>query len=69
MRKTKDGYSLYQELQDAEEELQLIGKLSVQDNKLYFLEKNKKPILASFDDDKNLLIEFKKGLVTYRQVD
>ncbi len=69
LRKTKDGYSLYQELQDAEEELQLIGKLSVQDNKLYFLEKNKKPILASFDDDKNLLIEFKKGLVTYRQVD
>lgn len=65
LRKTNTGYNLYEEV-NTDEELKLIGKLSFNNNVLYFSEKSKDPVLATFDEKYNLLIQSKNGLITYK---
>lgn len=57
LRKTSDGYSLYLETISADEELQLIGKIAMQQHdQLLFTDSANTSYDASFDADQNLII-------------
>lgn len=66
LRKTKDGYSFYEESNDSEDGLLLIGKLSVFASEVTFTDNKGKMSKAEFDTSKNLSIENKKGSTLYK---
>jgi len=66
LRKTKSGYSFYREVNDEDEELVLIGKMTLENNKVAFVNANNKKIKAYFDASNNLIIEEEKGTVLYK---
>lgn len=56
LRKTAIGYSLYQELIDADDDLLLIGKVDVKNSRINFKNKKDKIVEAFFDTSKHLII-------------
>ena len=66
LRKTKEGYSFYEESNDSEDGLLLIGKLSVFAGEVTFTNNKGKMSKAEFDTSKNLSIENKKGSTLYK---
>ena len=66
LRKTKDGYSFYEESNDSDDDLLLIGKLSVFAGEVTFTNNKGKMSKAEFDSSKNLSIENKKGSTLYK---
>ena len=66
LRKTKEGYSFYEESNDSEDGLLLIGKLSVFAGEVTFTYNKGKMSKAEFDTSKNLSIENKKGSTLYK---
>ncbi len=66
LRKTKEGYSFYEESNDSEDGLLLIGKLSVLANEVTFTDSNEVKSNAEFDSSKNLSIENKKGSTIFK---
>ncbi len=66
LRKTKDGYSFYEESNDSDDDLLLIGKLSVFAGEVTFTNNKGKMSKAEFDSYKNISIENKKGSTLYK---
>ena len=66
LRKTSSGYKLYQELIGAEDDLLLIGKISIEDPNIYFENDNKEKIKASFDKTNNLIVGEGKEEINYK---
>jgi len=62
LRKTKNGYSLYEESNESEDGLLLIGKVVVMEASINFIDTNKTAFEAHFDASENLII--KKGTST-----
>ena len=56
LRKKNSGYSLYQETDQAQNGLLLLGQLIVENNEVWFLDPNEKKYPASFDVYHNLTI-------------
>jgi hypothetical protein len=56
LRKTAIGYTLYQELRDADDDLLLIGKIDVKNSKINFKNKKDKIVEAFFDTSNHLII-------------
>ncbi len=56
LRKTAIGYTLYQELIDADDDLLLIGKVDVKGLKINFKNEKDKTVEAFFDESNNLII-------------
>ena len=56
LQKTSNGYSLYQEVIGAEEDLLLIGKIKIEDSLLIFENDENEKTNAFFNESKNLII-------------
>jgi len=57
LRKTNQGYNLYQEHVDAEEGLSYIGKIFVVDKQAYFEDATEVRYIATFDENGNILLD------------
>ena len=67
LRKTSEGYSLYEESATAEDGLLLVGKLVLIDSQIKFTqESNGNTIDAAFDGNQNLIIGIGYKKVTYK---
>ena len=66
LRKTKSGYSLYKESKIEEEDLKLVGKLTIVENVIYFSEIPDGKYKASFDTSKNLSVDKNGKLIRYK---
>ncbi len=66
LRKTTEGYSLYEESSKAEDGLQLKGKIIVMDKVIKYLDTSGKAWDASFDQSGNLTISDTDSSVFYR---
>ena len=56
LRKTAIGYSLYQELIDADDDLLLIGKITVKGSEINFKNEKDKTVEVFFDESNHLII-------------
>jgi hypothetical protein len=56
LRKTAIGYTLYQELIDADNDLLLIGKITVKGSEINFKNEKDKTVKAFFDESNHLII-------------
>lgn len=56
LRKTAIGYTLYQELIDADDDLLLIGKITVKGSEINFKNKKNKIVEVFFDESNHLII-------------
>tara|TARA_B100000767_G_scaffold173421_1_gene162267 strand:+ start:53 stop:901 length:849 start_codon:yes stop_codon:yes gene_type:complete len=56
LRKTAIGYTLYQELIDADDDLLLIGKITVKGSDINFKNEKDKTVEVFFDESNNLII-------------
>ncbi len=65
LQKTSKGYSLYQELIGAEEDLLLIGKITIEDSNLIFENVKNEKTSAFFNESKNLIIGEGKNKIEY----
>ena len=65
LRKTTIGYTLYQELIGADDDLLLIGKIIIEDSDIYFKSDNKEKVTAFFDESNNLIIGEEKEKTKY----
>lgn len=65
LRKTSRGYSLYQELLGADDDLQLIGKVSISESIIIFVSDKNKSTNAYFDESNNLIIGEGKNKIEY----
>jgi len=66
LRKTKEGYSFYEESSASEDGLLLIGKIIGLDAGILFIDSNKNKLTAQFDAAQNLIIEKEEGEVVYK---
>ena len=66
LRKTKEGYSFYEESNESEDGLLLIGKVIVFDYEVTFTDSNNNKFNAEFDSSKNLIIDKEKGSRLYK---
>ncbi len=66
LRKTKEGYSFYEESNESEDGLLLIGKVNVLANEVTFTDNNNTRFHAEFDSSKNLIIDKEKGSSLYK---
>jgi hypothetical protein len=66
LRKTSKGFNLYQEYENLDDDLQLIGKLSVTPKRINFIDLNSKVYIARFDASGNLIIEEENKEVVYK---
>jgi len=66
LRKTSNGYSLYQEFNTAEDELLLLGKIIIIDSRIEFINTENQVINAFFDISKNLIIGDKEKKIIYK---
>lgn len=69
LRKTAEGYSLYQENGNAEDGLALQGKIVILDRLVKYLENTGKVYNAHFDQDGNLTIDNESYSATYKLMD
>ena len=56
LRKTAIGYTLYQELIDADDDLLLIGKITVKGSEINFKNEKDKTVEVFFDESNHLII-------------
>jgi len=68
LRKTKSGYSFYEESSESDDGLLLIGKIVLLETSINFTDTNKTTFNAYFDASKNLIIEKGTSTVFYRLV-
>jgi hypothetical protein len=68
LRKTSEGYSLYEETASAEDGLMLKGKIIIMDNVVKFLDTSGKVANASFDASGNLSISDGASTTVYTSV-
>ncbi len=69
LRKTSEGYSLYEETTTTDAGLLLVGKIEVMNSsKLFFTDASENIFKASFDASQNLIIQKKDGAVVYKIV-
>lgn len=68
LRKTTEGYSLYQEMKGAEDDLLLVGKLIVKDNVVTYFNTMGEKYKALFTKDKSLIIDLPGGKTQYELV-
>lgn len=69
LRKTSEGYSLYQETSEAEESLELIGKIVVLERVVKFMDTSGNVSDVIFDDLGNLTIKNPNFAINYKLVD
>ncbi len=69
LRKTTLGYTFYQELENKDDDLLLVGKLIIKEKEIEFVSKNATVLKASFDNSKNLLVGEGDSLIVYKIVD
>ncbi len=68
LRKTGEGFSLYQETDKAEDGLLLVGKIIAINGLLRFINANGASYKAIFDDSRNLLIEVNDVNIVYKAI-
>tara|TARA_R110000787_G_scaffold279936_1_gene390345 strand:- start:12973 stop:13821 length:849 start_codon:yes stop_codon:yes gene_type:complete len=68
LRKTAIGYSLYQELIDADDDLLLIGKVYVKGSEINFKNEKDKTVDAFFDEFNNLIIGNENEKMRYNYI-
>ena len=66
LRKTSNGYTFYQELLGADDDLLLIGKISVNESKINFVTGKNKITNAYFDSSNNLIVGEGKNKIEYK---
>ena len=67
LRKTAEGYTLYEENNTTEDGLLVIGKIErIKDSKILFIDASEKVFKAHFDDAQNLMIEKMGGVEVYK---
>ena len=66
LRKTSSGYTFYQELLGADDDLLLIGKISVNESKINFVSGKSKITNAYFDASYNLIVGESKNKIEYK---
>jgi len=65
LRKTSNGYNLYQEFENLDNDLQLVGKIKVTSTNLEFIDTNNIVSSVHFDALENLIIEKENKAVIY----
>ncbi len=65
LRKTSKGFNLYQEVENIDDDLQLVGKLTITPTSINFIDVDNKELLAYFDASKNLIIEDINNNIVY----
>ena len=66
LRKTKEGYSFYEESSESDDGLLLIGKIALLAEEIIFTDTNNNNFNAQFDVSKNLIIEKGDGIHIYK---
>ncbi len=66
LRKTKEGYSFYEETNNNDDDLLLKGKLLISNFKLTFISTEKDSYDAQFDASKNLIINKNDATIVYK---
>lgn len=66
LRKTKEGFSFYEESNESDDGLLLIGKIVLSETEIYFVDKNNNKIKAQFDASKNLIIKKGEKTILYK---
>lgn len=69
LRKTDEGYSLYEENPNSQDGLKLVGKIVVMDTTVKYIESSGKAFEAAFDKSGNLTIKHSESISTYQLVD
>jgi len=68
LRKTKNGYSFYEESLESDDGLLLIGKIVLLESSINFIDTNKTTFNTYFDASENLIIEKGTATILYRLV-
>ena len=70
LRKTAEGYTLFEETTSADDGLMLVGKIGVSDDatKLRFTDTDEVLFDASFDADENLIIQKDDSFIIYNRI-
>jgi len=66
LRKTSTGYNLYQESENLDEDLQLMGKMIISSSKIEFKDINNLVLSAHFDVLQNLIIEKEENILVFK---
>lgn len=66
LRKTKNGYSFYEESNESDDGLLLIGKITVIETSINFIDTKNAVLKAHFDASENLIIEKGASTIIYK---
>ena len=65
LRKTNEGFSLYEETAEASDGLKYTGKIFVVEGVVFFEDEKEQRYIANFDTTGNLTVDKEVGKVTY----